>query len=592
MNEINNLGGHLVAKAKVGLSRADKQKMANDIYGDVHKYVEQEMDIMHSTIQGLGSLKPSGVAPSSTILAFNENKGVYVGSDSGYWYYFDEEQSKYVYGGVFVSNVNLVDLGTSNHPENTLEEEVESLHAVANGYLTDNEDKNTMFVSKFNEGIFFVQQDILNNQIYATYLKNGVIKNFYSKYDGSYHIEDISFDKKILAETIKRYRLNQLTSDFIKDIMYYFISNKIIGTYLVNKYIVTNTYSTNGYKVMVHSIGTEILTYTSNEYQAENITSAYDIEYIDNRPSTTLPSIDYTKLMGKFVLIQSTDNIYKEVIYYMIKNQMIGSYVVNDSMIASCKLITGNKYVVNIDTFDGNFYTSYQQGLTPSTLPVETSQLALIQIVGEATQKAINNIKNDLETWLHFELDDTNGKLTLPDPMQNEEVVKRIQSIYVKSKGYTFTLQGYQDIHEVVKFNYLRVNEDGTLYIQVLTISLDDFSITIDEGRTISSGGVLTLMTPDSEIPTAYKSQTKLLSLSGIYVSSLMVSFSSPTLVETPVTSYIEYTFTRINDDGNLVVQKLNVNLEEYAVTISEAKTMASTNYVSSLITTALNSDY
>lgn len=592
MNEINNLGGHLVAKAKVGLSRADKQKMANDIYGDVHKYAEQEMDIMHSTIQGLGSLKPSGVAPSSTILAFNENKGVYVGSDSGYWYYFDEEQSKYVYGGVFVSNVNLVDLGTSNHPENTLEEEVESLHAVANGYLTDNEDKNTMFVSKFNGGIFFVQQDILNNQIYATYLKNGVIKNFYSKYDGSYHIEDISFDKKILAETIKRYRLNQLTSDFIKDIMYYFIRNKIIGTYLVDKYIVTNTYSTNGYKVMVHSIGTEILTYTSNEYQAENITSAYDIEYIDNRPSTTLPSINYTKLMGKFVLIQSTDNIYKEVIYYMIKNQMIGSYVVNDSMIASCKLITGNKYVVNIDTFDGNFYTSYQQGLTPSTLPVETSQLALIQIVGEATQKAINNIKNDLETWLHFELDDTNGELTLPDPMQNEEVVKRIQSIYVKSKGYTFTLQGYQDIHEVVKFNYLRVNEDGTLYIQVLTISLDDFSITIDEGRTISSGGVLTLMKPDSEIPTAYKSQTKLLSLSGIYVSSLMVSFSSPTLVETPVTSYIEYTFTRINDDGNLVVQKLNVNLEEYAVTISEAKTMASTNYVSSLITTALNSDY
>lgn len=592
MNEINNLGGHLVAKAKVGLSRADKQKMANDIYGDVHKYAEQEMDIMHSTIQGLGSLKPSGVAPSSTILAFNENKGVYVGSDSGYWYYFDEEQSKYVYGGVFVSNVNLVDLGTSNHPENTLEEEVESLHAVANGYLTDNKDKNTMFVSKFNEGIFFVQQDILNNQIYATYLKNGVIKNFYSKYDGSYHIEDISFDKKILAETIKRYRLNQLTSDFIKDIMYYFIRNKIIGTYLVDKYIVTNTYSTNGYKVMVHSIGTEILTYTSNEYQAENITSAYDIEYIDNRPSTTLPSINYTKLMGKFVLIQSTDNIYKEVIYYMIKNQMIGSYVVNDSMIASCKLITGNKYVVNIDTFDGNFYTSYQQGLTPSTLPVETSQLALIQIVGEATQKAINNIKNDLETWLHFELDDTNGELTLPDPMQNEEVVKRIQSIYVKSKGYTFTLQGYQDIHGVVKFNYLRVNEDGTLYIQVLTISLDDFSITIDEGRTISSGGVLTLMTPDSEIPTAYKSQTKLLSLSGIYVSSLMVSFSSPTLVETPVTSYIEYTFTRINDDGNLVVQKLNVNLEEYAVTISEAKTMASTNYVSSLITTALNSDY
>ena len=64
----------LEANFKIGLSSADKQKMSNDIYSKVDSNITTEFNKMNNTIQGLGGLKPSGVALSSTILAFTENK--------------------------------------------------------------------------------------------------------------------------------------------------------------------------------------------------------------------------------------------------------------------------------------------------------------------------------------------------------------------------------------------------------------------------------------------------------------------------------------------------------------------------------------
>lgn len=205
----------------------------------------------------------------------------------------------------------------------------------------------------------------------------------------------------------------------------------------------------------------------------------------------------------------------------------------------------------------------------------------------QTIETAVNNLKNDMNGYLNIEIDDVNGVLALPDPMQVESVVKRIQSIYVKSKGVTFTQQGYQDEHEVVKFNYVKINSDDTLYVQVLSISYDDFSITIDDGRTISSGGTIEIETPDGELPDQYKNEAKLLSLTGIYVRSMGISFSSPNLVDTPVSSFITYSFTRINDDGNLIVQQLRISLDNYEIELLAA-TMANAN----LIVNVLNSDY
>ena len=47
----------------------------------------------------IGSLKPSGTDTSTNILAFTSNKGVYVATDSGHWYYWNG--SAYVNGGVY-----------------------------------------------------------------------------------------------------------------------------------------------------------------------------------------------------------------------------------------------------------------------------------------------------------------------------------------------------------------------------------------------------------------------------------------------------------------------------------------------------------
>lgn len=67
---------------KIGLSAEDKLKMKEDILNIVKP-----------------SLKPAGTDTSTNILNFEEDKGVYVATDNGGWYYWNG--SAYVYGGVF-----------------------------------------------------------------------------------------------------------------------------------------------------------------------------------------------------------------------------------------------------------------------------------------------------------------------------------------------------------------------------------------------------------------------------------------------------------------------------------------------------------
>lgn len=53
----------------------------------------------------IGSLKPSGTDTSTNILAFTSNKGIYVATDNGYWYYWNG--SAYEYGGVYQSSEDI-----------------------------------------------------------------------------------------------------------------------------------------------------------------------------------------------------------------------------------------------------------------------------------------------------------------------------------------------------------------------------------------------------------------------------------------------------------------------------------------------------
>ena len=62
-------------------------------------YIDGRLDAQDETIAGLGQLRPSGVDTSTNILTFTEDKGIYIGSDTGYWYYWDGTQ--YVSGGIY-----------------------------------------------------------------------------------------------------------------------------------------------------------------------------------------------------------------------------------------------------------------------------------------------------------------------------------------------------------------------------------------------------------------------------------------------------------------------------------------------------------
>lgn len=73
---------------KIGLSEKDKLNMKNEIYDKVSSEVDK-------------GLKVSGTDLANNILAFTENKGIYVATDTGGWYYWKADVSKYVYGGVF-----------------------------------------------------------------------------------------------------------------------------------------------------------------------------------------------------------------------------------------------------------------------------------------------------------------------------------------------------------------------------------------------------------------------------------------------------------------------------------------------------------
>lgn len=57
-------------------------------------------DLLNSIIE----LKPSGVDTSSNILAFTTNKGIYIGSDTGKWYYWSDTQ--YFEGGNFIESID------------------------------------------------------------------------------------------------------------------------------------------------------------------------------------------------------------------------------------------------------------------------------------------------------------------------------------------------------------------------------------------------------------------------------------------------------------------------------------------------------
>ena len=83
-------------------------------------YVDGRLDSQDQTIAGLGQLQPSGIDTSTNILAFTTNKGIYIGSDTGYWYYWDATDQEYKSGGIYQATAIADGSVTSAKVDNTV----------------------------------------------------------------------------------------------------------------------------------------------------------------------------------------------------------------------------------------------------------------------------------------------------------------------------------------------------------------------------------------------------------------------------------------------------------------------------------------
>ena len=80
-----------VGKVMVTLNESSNNYFIQDpnFNPSVKEYIDAKTQEQDETIAGLGQLQPSGVATTSEIMNFTENKGVYVSSTNGHWYYWD-----------------------------------------------------------------------------------------------------------------------------------------------------------------------------------------------------------------------------------------------------------------------------------------------------------------------------------------------------------------------------------------------------------------------------------------------------------------------------------------------------------------------
>ena len=67
--------------------------------GAFESEVNEKLDDMTETIEGLGNLEPSGTSTSTQILGFTYDRGIWIGTDTGHWYYWNGTQ--YADGGIY-----------------------------------------------------------------------------------------------------------------------------------------------------------------------------------------------------------------------------------------------------------------------------------------------------------------------------------------------------------------------------------------------------------------------------------------------------------------------------------------------------------
>lgn len=84
----------------------DFEQFINDNFSELSEQLEATLTEQTETINGLGELHPAGVDIAANILAKTADSGIWIGSDTGYWYYWNSSQNQYVSGGVYQTDLS------------------------------------------------------------------------------------------------------------------------------------------------------------------------------------------------------------------------------------------------------------------------------------------------------------------------------------------------------------------------------------------------------------------------------------------------------------------------------------------------------
>lgn len=110
-----------------------------DFKNEINKEIANQNDV----ISGLGQLQPQGTATSTTILGYTYNRGIWVGTDTGHWYYWNGTQ--YADGGVYQSSEDISEL----------KEEVVSNFKYTNSFETNDYIQfSTILNGYYRDGVF------------------------------------------------------------------------------------------------------------------------------------------------------------------------------------------------------------------------------------------------------------------------------------------------------------------------------------------------------------------------------------------------------------------------------------------------------
>ena len=335
MEIINNLGQPVLAVAKVGVSRDDKIQMRNEV------------------VEIVGDATPKGVAPSNAILSFKSNVGMYVASDTGGWYYWDEIKQNYVYGGLYQESPRLIDLGNNFNEFKSTEENLSLIcnkiasrdsgetvasnnyiyHAIVNG----NDKVIALYAGNKNSMTFYLSTDSKDTTKYSyfkTYVGTYVegtwkVKRYVGVEGGSGTTDYEALYNKPRINGV------EIVGDVSTDKLGIKIENAVTYKGSVATYIDLNSIETKAVGDM-YNVNDTGRNYVWNGTTWDDMGELFDL----------------SKLVGKLTF--DTTNV-KEILYNLIKGKYVGAYIVNDLYTAVCRNHgDGEYYAVNLQSLAGS----------------------------------------------------------------------------------------------------------------------------------------------------------------------------------------------------------------------------------------------